>query len=250
MANTLMSAGEMPLILEACPSVDTRNPATCYDTIKVDVDGDGIMDVKFYWWIWKYAQLYIHCIGCQVRAVERYEGDTIISSPNPATNWGWESHPSPYGNPSIGDFWEKLGFHKTIDGEDYYGWLHIYRIDTLVPSPNNPGYMVTHYKFCVDKVAFCTIPDYPLVWGQTEFLGLEENEDKASGKLHPNPTKGIVYIEGEKVTEVQVFNAFGQLVKAVQNSNEISLEGLPQGVYLLRIATEDGKVFSNKVVKE
>jgi hypothetical protein len=47
-----------------------------------------------------------------------------------------------------------------------------------------------------------------------------------------------------------VYNALGQLVKTVQNTNEISLEGLPQGVYLLRVTTEDGKVFSDQVVKE
>ena len=42
----------------------------------------------------------------------------------------------------------------------------------------------------------------------------------------------------------------GQLVKTLQNTNEVSLEGLPQGIYLLRVVTEGGKVFSERVVKE
>lgn len=79
---------------------------------------------------------------------------------------------------------------------------------------------------------------------------IEENETHSVAKLHPNPTTGIVHIEGETATEIQVFNALGQLVKTFQNTNKISLEGLPQGVYLLRVTTEDGKVFSDKVVKE
>ena len=68
--------------------------------------------------------------------------------------------------------------------------------------------------------------------------------------VHPNPTTGIVYIEGTEAAEVQVFNALGQLVKTVQNATEVSLEGLPQGIYLLRVTLEGGKVFADKVVKE
>lgn len=68
--------------------------------------------------------------------------------------------------------------------------------------------------------------------------------------LHPNPTTGVVRIEGENATEVKVFNTLGQLVKTVQNANEVSLEGQPQGVYLLHVTLEGGKVFSDKVVKE
>jgi hypothetical protein len=66
---------------------------------------------------------------------------------------------------------------------------------------------------------------------------------------YPNPTKDLLKINGFNPIVVQVFNPFGQLVKTVQNTNEISLEGLPQGVYLLRVSMKDGKVFSEKVVK-
>ena len=68
--------------------------------------------------------------------------------------------------------------------------------------------------------------------------------------IHPNPTTGLVRIEGAEASEVQVFNALGQVVKTVQNTNEVSLEGLPQGVYLLRVTMEGGKVFSDKIIKE
>ena len=77
-----------------------------------------------------------------------------------------------------------------------------------------------------------------------------EDKDLSLCTIHPNPTTGLVFIEDEKPSEVQVFNALGQLVKTVQNTNEVSLEGLPQGVYLLRVTSKGGKVFSDKVVKE
>ena len=58
--------------------------------------------------------------------------------------------------------------------------------------------------------------------------------------VYPNPTNGVVRIEGVVADEVQVYNALGQLVKTVLGANEIDLSGLVVGVYMLRITTESG----------
>jgi hypothetical protein len=42
----------------------------------------------------------------------------------------------------------------------------------------------------------------------------------------------------------------GQLVKIKQMVNEINLEGLPQGIYTLRIADERGFAVTRKVIKK
>jgi len=63
----------------------------------------------------------------------------------------------------------------------------------------------------------------------------------------PNLAKDRVVIEGVKPAEVQVFNALGQLVKTVQNANEINVSDLMEGIYLLRIADADGKCYTNRV---
>jgi len=82
------------------------------------------------------------------------------------------------------------------------------------------------------------------------YIGIAENETPANEvKVYPNPASGHVSIQSAEATEVKVYNTLGQCVKTVQNANEISLEGLPQGVYLLRVTTKDGSVFSDKVVK-
>ena len=78
--------------------------------------------------------------------------------------------------------------------------------------------------------------------------GIEETDRNVS--LYPNPAREKLTIESAEAAEVQVFNALGQLVKTVQNATEVSLEGLPQGIYLLRVTLEGGKVFADKVVKE
>ena len=76
---------------------------------------------------------------------------------------------------------------------------------------------------------------------------IDETVENEHVILYPNPANEKVTIEGVEAKEVQVYNTFGQLVKTVRNSNEVSLEGLPQGVYLLRITGMNGIVYTNKI---
>ena len=76
--------------------------------------------------------------------------------------------------------------------------------------------------------------------------GVEENCFEAV--VYPNPASGVVRIEGVEVDEVRVYNALGQMVKRVRNSNEVSLEGLVEGVYLVRIRDKEGRIFLEKVM--
>ena len=65
--------------------------------------------------------------------------------------------------------------------------------------------------------------------------------------IYPNPAKEKVTIEGIEATEVEVYNALGQLVKTVRDANEISVAGLADGVYLLR-SDKEGRIFMEKVM--
>ena len=83
------------------------------------------------------------------------------------------------------------------------------------------------------------------------FVSIEAVEETEGNgfTLWPNPTSGAVQIEGVEAEEVWVYNALGQVVKSVQNTNEVSLEGLVEGVYLVRIMDAEGKVYTNKITK-
>ena len=81
------------------------------------------------------------------------------------------------------------------------------------------------------------------------FDAIEENDSNSAVTCSPNPANDYVYINGIEPAEVQVYNALGQMVKCVRGTNEIDVEGLPQGVYLLRIADAEGKVYTNKITK-
>ena len=81
--------------------------------------------------------------------------------------------------------------------------------------------------------------------------GIGESLKKEGFSLSPNPTTGLIHIEGAPVFEVRVYNAFGQLVKTVQESNEINVADLPEGVYLLRMTDAEGRSHAEQVmVKE
>ena len=79
------------------------------------------------------------------------------------------------------------------------------------------------------------------------WFDVDENEGMAV-RIFPNPAKDLVRVEGLVVTKMQVYNAFGQLVKTVQGGNEISVADLPEGVYLLRITDIGGRSHTARVV--
>lgn len=66
--------------------------------------------------------------------------------------------------------------------------------------------------------------------------------------IHPNPTDDIVIIEGIEVAEVLLYNLFGQCLKTIRGLNEISMEGIHKGVYLLKIRDKDGLSLTKRIV--
>ena len=78
--------------------------------------------------------------------------------------------------------------------------------------------------------------------------GVAETDSHDKFTISPNPTNGIVRIEGGTIAEMKVYNTLGQLVKTAQNTNEISLKGLPQGIYTLHVTDENGDAQAQKVV--
>lgn len=74
--------------------------------------------------------------------------------------------------------------------------------------------------------------------------GIDETAETIS--VFPNPAQHFVRVEGITAREIQCYNGLGQLVKTVQNSNEISVEDLSEGVYLLRITDGEG---NNRVAR-
>ena len=58
--------------------------------------------------------------------------------------------------------------------------------------------------------------------------------------LYPNPASEIVYIQGVEVDNVMIYNVLGQLIREVNNTQEIHVSRLPNEVYHLVINGRDG----------
>ena len=82
--------------------------------------------------------------------------------------------------------------------------------------------------------------------GNDEVFG--SNSDLMDITVYPNPTTGVLYIDAMGVQKVECYSQMGQLVRVYDNANEISLGGLADGVYMLRITVPQG-VTTRKVVK-
>ena len=115
----------------------------------------------------------------------------------------------------------------------------------------NAGGITLHELLCYHE-------DGELVWQNSTYntclidpLSIQDNTEASGLQVYPNPARAKVTIEGLEAAKVQVYNAFGQLVKTVQCSNEINMSGLAEGVYLLRITDAEGKSHTARlVVKE
>ena len=66
--------------------------------------------------------------------------------------------------------------------------------------------------------------------------------------VYPNPTNGIMNIEGVEVSFVNVYNILGQTVRIFNKSNRINVNDLQEGLYLLRITSTDGVIYSMRLV--
>ena len=78
--------------------------------------------------------------------------------------------------------------------------------------------------------------------------GIEENgPSTGSGtdiEVYPNPANDVLYIEGEGIKAVRVFNALGQVVESIEVEPQslvvLNTSGYKVGVYFLQISTEKG----------
>ena len=66
--------------------------------------------------------------------------------------------------------------------------------------------------------------------------------------IHPNPTTGILSIEGAEGIAT-VYDMYGRLV-VTTSSNTLDISNAADGIYFVRVLDEQGKVYVGKVVKE
>lgn len=70
--------------------------------------------------------------------------------------------------------------------------------------------------------------------------------------VYPNPVKDMLTITGnENITAVQVYDLAGRLVKSADVlNNQVSLQSLAKGTYIVKFKNASGAAYSSKIVKE
>lgn len=116
-------------------------------------------------------------------------------------------------------------------------------LNAWVDQQDNKG---NYSQWCIDE---SVLPNgLPVLSWFADILSVEENEVSSDCiSIYPNPAEGKVTIDGFEVAEVQVYNALGQMLRS-SKGNAISVAGLLQGVYLLRITDEKGATATRKII--
>ena len=65
--------------------------------------------------------------------------------------------------------------------------------------------------------------------------------------IYPNPTKDILHVEAENISNIQVYNALGQLMTITTNT-DIPVSSYSEGLYTVSVTFTDGRVLTRKVM--
>ena len=115
-----------------------------------------------------------------------------------------------YGN---GYYYIKIGSEKIVEGDGQY------------------GAMASH-SFMLSKK-----PD------------MVEDNITSNLNIYPNPANSMIYVDGEDISVIEIYNSLGQKVSTVDGSENksVSVASFENGVYVVRVITNDGEVSTKKV---
>jgi hypothetical protein len=81
-------------------------------------------------------------------------------------------------------------------------------------------------------------------------LGTNDIRYNNISEVYPNPTNNILYIKSDtNIETVSVTNVAGQKINVQFSNNQISMQNVPNGVYIVEIKLKTGQIFSKKVIK-
>ena len=132
--------------------------------------------------------------------------------------------------------------------------------DTLIPYDNILAYAGNDFM-CVKL----TDSKLNAVWGDTRnsslniwfqqtdindiITGIEQvhSEEDPGVKIYPNPTSTIIFIEGEDIKNILLYNPEGKEINRYKNTDKIDISQLPAGSYIVKVITGSG-VLSKKII--
>ena len=147
---------------------------------------------------------------------------------------------------NVSDYY--LGLRLLQSGQTYYGWVRL-RVDVTS----------TYASLIIRDYAYNTIPNQPILAGQTMTTAIIENTLASSMNIFPNPASNELTTNFtlEEPADVQfvLYDIVGNLIvlaseenyAAGPNRKEMNVEQVPSGIYQLAIKTNQS-VISRKVI--
>ena len=85
----------------------------------------------------------------------------------------------------------------------------------------------------------------------TEVIPDAVPEYSKEAKVYPNPAQNILHIEGGGLTEVEMFNIMGQsMLNINENIETVDISHLQNGIYFVRLKTNDGEKTVKLVIEK
>ena len=145
--------------------------------------------------------------------------------------------------PVMDDSYDTTQFVSHINNIGY-DWKSYDLQNNIYVCADSLAYFVEDENFNVHKIYFTAFAgsstgDIMLNRSASMSVGLEEIE--ADVRIYPNPATTVVNVSGVVLRYYEMFDTMGQLVKN-GNDSTIELHELPNGIYYLRLETEQGMI--------
>jgi len=76
-----------------------------------------------------------------------------------------------------------------------------------------------------------------------------EDQTQLNISIYPNPTNNTLFITGiETPIAISIYNVLGKEVLSIKNTNNINVQALPSGVYMIRLSDSVGQT-NRKFIK-
>ncbi len=122
--------------------------------------------------------------------------------------------------------------------------LENYRYLTLEDSYGYNFLAISYVLFCDNEACDTVVQgnvDFTLdFYVESDPVGIETAGNMPQMKVYPNPVRDELHVDGCEVRQAELIDMMGRSVRRWQGGNRMRVSGLPSGVYMLRVRTDEG----------
>ena len=134
----------------------------------------------------------------------------------------------------------QLNFTVPVESKTFWDSVATLQVDSFVIT--DTSFVFQTASDSIDTVTLCSSTATSI--SENYFGNVELN-------LFPNPTNGILFINGIKGESIIIFNSLGESVRKVKAENKIDLSEFNDGLYLIQVIESSGKIIHTaKILKQ